>query len=71
MDIELIKNLKKLKSSLTFRIFWITTSLLTLVCFLTYAFIALAMPISYNEQYNQKKEQDFYVLCRDLEYIPL
>lgn len=67
----MIGKIKRVKSSLTLRIFWITLCLLTLVCSLTYAFIALAMPISYNEQYTQKKERAFYGLCDELEYIPL
>lgn len=64
-------NMKKIKSSLTLRIFWITVLLLTTACFLTYVFIALAMPVSYSGQYTQEKEQAFYNLGYELEHIPL
>lgn len=63
--------IKAFKNSLTLRIFRITVQLLTVVCFLTYAFIALAMPVSYNGKITSDKKQAFYELTNELEHQPL
>ena len=63
--------IKKFKKSLTLRIFWITVQLLTAVCFLTYVFIALAMPVSYNGQIVRDIEARVIELANELNFVPL
>ncbi len=63
--------IKKIKRSLTLRIFWITVCLLTAACFLTYVFIALAMPVSYNGQITKEIEDRLGELANELEHQSL
>ena len=63
--------IKKIKKSLTLRIFWITVCLLSAACFLTYAFIALAMPISYNGKVSEDIAYKTEELVMTLEQVPL
>ena len=66
-----IELIKRIKSSLTLKIFAVTTLLLILCCALTYGFIAWLMPKTYSANLNAVLNQKVYGLISSLEKTPL
>lgn len=63
--------IKKLKQSLTIKIFFITSILLILACFATYAFISTYMPVSYSIAMDRNLDQNIKELIGELEKVNL
>ena len=62
--------IKKLKSSLTAKIFFLTTLLLAVCCIATYSFIVWAVPITYPNQPNlEEAELVAFELAQEFRYI--
>lgn len=59
--------IKRIRRSLTAKIFLITSGMLLAACFLTYGFIAYFMPITYSWGVNEEAEQKVVNLIQELE----